>query len=75
MWHARGQPISASARTAADVLESHGFGGERLLKLSRKIANDEIRRRGAFLDNERLEDLVGYLSLGLIRHTPHSPSP
>jgi len=53
--------------SAADVLESHGFGGDRLLKLSRKIANDELRRRGAFLDHERMEDLVGFLALHGVR--------
>ncbi len=49
--------------TAADVLERNGFGGDRLLKLARRIANDELRRRGAFLDEGRLEDLVAYLAL------------
>ena len=55
------------ARTAADVLESQGFGGERLLRLARKIANDELRRRGGFLDSERLDDLVAYLALAGVR--------
>lgn len=50
-------------RTAEDVLESHGFGGDRLLKLARRIAADELRRRGGFLDHERLEDLVAFLTL------------
>ena len=49
--------------TAADVLEQHGFSGDRLLKLCRRIANDELARRGAFLDHDRLEDLVAYLTL------------
>ena len=51
------------ARRAEDVLAEHDFGGERLLKLARRIANDELRRRGAFLDPSRFEDLVGFLAL------------
>ena len=53
--------------TAADVLEQHNFGGDRLLKLARRIANDELRRRGAFLDHDRLEDLVAFLALAGVR--------
>lgn len=52
---------TAPPRTAADALEAHGFSGERLLKLARRIAYDELRRRGAYLDESRLEDLVGFL--------------
>lgn len=61
--------VLANGRTrpAAEVLAEHGFTGERLLKLSRKIANDELRRRGAFLDPGRLEDLVGFLALAGVR--------
>jgi hypothetical protein len=55
------------AGTAEQILEAHGFGGDRLLKLSRKIANDELRRRGGFLDHERMEDLVGFLALHGVR--------
>ena len=46
---------------AEQVLEAHNFGGDRLLRLARRIAADELRRRGAFLDHERLDDLVGFL--------------
>jgi hypothetical protein len=61
--------VLANGRTqpAAEVLAEHGFTGERLLKLSRKIANDELRRRGAFLDPGRFEDLVGFLALAGVR--------
>ena len=40
----------------------HGFTVERLQKLSRKIANDELRLRGATL-GDRFEDLVSRLQL------------
>jgi len=40
-------------RTAEDALGEHGFDGDRLLKFCYRIANDELRRRGAFLDEER----------------------
>jgi hypothetical protein len=53
--------------SAAEVLEANGFGGDRLLKLSRKIAGDELRRRGVFLDHERFEDLVAFLALAGVR--------
>jgi hypothetical protein len=53
--------------TAADVLEAHGFAGDRLLRLARRIAADELRRRGAFLDHDRLEDLVSFLCLHGVR--------
>jgi hypothetical protein len=61
--------VLANGRTrpAAEVLAEHGFTGERLLKLSRKIANDELGRRGAFLDPSRFEDLVGFLALAGVR--------
>jgi hypothetical protein len=58
---------NGSARTAEAILTEHGFTGDRLLKLSRKIANDELRRRGAFLDESRFEDLVGFLALAGVR--------
>jgi hypothetical protein len=68
---------NGSARRAEDVLAEHGFTGERLLKLSRKIANDELRRRGAFLDESRFEDLVGFLALqgvrAAVRYDPERP--
>jgi hypothetical protein len=68
---------NGTPRTADDVLTEHGFSGERLLKLSRRIANDELRRRGAFLDRERLEDLVGFLALqgvrAAVRYDPERP--
>jgi hypothetical protein len=49
------------------VLTEHGFSGDRLLRLSRRIANDELRRRAAFLDENRFEDLVGFLALQGVR--------
>jgi hypothetical protein len=58
---------NGKTRPAAEVLAEHGFTGERLLKLSRKIANDELRHRGAFLDPSRFEDLVGFLALAGVR--------
>ena len=48
-------------RTAAEALEEHGFTGEQLLKLSRKAAQDALRRRGAFLDQQRFDNLADYL--------------
>jgi hypothetical protein len=49
--------------TADEVRRAHGFTGERLLKLCRKIANDKLARLGRFMHEQRLEDLVGYLAL------------
>jgi hypothetical protein len=57
--------------TATDVLEAHGFGGDRLLRLARRIATDELRRRGAYLNHERLEDLVSYLALQGVKAAAH----
>jgi hypothetical protein len=52
----------------------HGFTTERLMKLSRKIANDALRLRGASL-GDRFEDLVSRLQIvGLqaaMRYDPH----
>ena len=58
---------NGAPRTAEAVLTEHGFSGDRLLRLSRRIANDELRRRGAFLDPSRFEDLVGFLALAGVR--------
>lgn len=44
------------------ALRAHGFDGERLMKLARKIANDALRARGANL-GDRFEDLVSRLQL------------
>jgi excisionase family DNA binding protein len=49
--------------TADEVLRAHGFSGDRLLKLARKIANDKLARLGGFMHEQRLEDLVGFLAL------------
>jgi hypothetical protein len=49
--------------TADEVLRAHGFTGDRLLKLARKIANDKLARLGGFMHEQRLEDLVGFLAL------------
>jgi hypothetical protein len=58
---------NGAPRTADAVLAERGFGGERLLKLARRIALDELRRRGAYLDEHRFEDLVGFLVLHGVR--------
>jgi hypothetical protein len=50
-------------RSAAEVLDEYGWTGDRLLRLCRRVANDELRRRGAFLDADRFDDLVGFLVL------------
>ena len=42
------------------ALRRHGFTGERLQKLARKVANDSLRSRGATL-GDRLDDLVSSL--------------
>jgi hypothetical protein len=47
--------------TAAEALEQHGFTGEQLLKLSRKAAQDALRKRIAFLDPDRFEELADYM--------------
>jgi len=56
------------------ALMRHGFTTERLMKLSRKIANDALRLRGASL-GDRFEDLVSRLQIvGLqaaMRYDPH----
>ena len=55
------------------ALMRHGFTTERLMKLSRKIANDALRLRGATL-GDRFDDLVSRLQIvGLqaaIRYDP-----
>ena len=60
-------PTAVRPMSAAEVLEENGFSGDRLLKLCRRIANDELRRRGVVLDHERLEDLVAFLALAGVR--------
>ena len=56
------------------ALMRHGFTTERLMKLSRKIASDGLRLRGATL-GDRFEDLVSRLQMaGLqaaLRYDPH----
>ena len=47
--------------TADRALRRHGFDGERLLQLSRRVAADELHRRGAYLPGPRLDDLTGHL--------------
>lgn len=44
------------------ALMRHGFTPERLMKLSRKMANDALRLRGGFLQ-DRFEDLVSRLQI------------
>ena len=48
-------------QTAAEALEEHGFSGEQLIRLSRKAAHDALRRHGAFLDEDRFDDLADFL--------------
>ena len=48
-------------RTAAEALQEHGFTGEQLLNLSRKAADEALRRKGAFLDEHRFEELADYM--------------
>ncbi len=56
------------------ALMRHGFTTERLMKLSRKVANDELRLRGANL-GDRFDDLVSRLQIaGLqaaLKYDPH----
>ncbi len=44
-------------RTAEEVRIANGFGEDRLLKLARHIANDELTAPGLSLDEGRMEDL------------------
>ena len=48
-------------RTAAEALQEHGFTGKQLLNLSRKAADNALRRKGAFLDEHRFQDLADYM--------------
>jgi hypothetical protein len=48
-------------RTCAEALLEHGLTGEQLLGLSRKAASDALRRKGAFLDPDRFDDLASYM--------------
>ena len=50
-------------QTAAEALQAHGFSGEALIKLSRKAADDALRRHGAFLDQHRFDELADYMLL------------
>jgi hypothetical protein len=55
-------------RIAAEALEEHGLTGEALLGLSRKAAHDALRKRGAFLDEQRFEELADYMLEVGVRH-------
>ena len=56
------------------ALMRHGFTTERLMKLSRKIANDSLRLRGAVL-GDRFDDLVSRLQMvGLQAALRYDPS-
>ena len=56
------------------ALMRHGFTPERLMKLSRKIANDSLRLRGAVL-GDRFDDLVSRLQMaGLQAALRYDPS-
>ena len=48
-------------RTAAEALQEHGLSGEALHGLSRKAATDALRRHGAFLEQDRFEQLADYM--------------
>ncbi len=64
------QVANGAIRTdAAKALLAQGFDGERLLRLARSVANNEINRRGSVLGDKR-EDLVGFLVLNACRKAP-----
>jgi hypothetical protein len=56
--------------TVDEVLEQHGFSGRQLLGLARKAANDALRRHGAFLDDQRYDELVSYMLEVGCRYAP-----
>lgn len=56
--------------SADEALQRHGFTGTQLLGLARKAADDALRRHGAFLDEERFEDLTGYMLEVGCRYAP-----
>ena len=43
------------------ALRRHGFSCEQLLGLARRAAADALKRHGAFLDDERREELVSFM--------------
>ena len=49
--------------SAAEALEEYGFSGEQLIGLSRKAANDALRRHSAYLDQHRFDELADYMLL------------
>jgi hypothetical protein len=51
----------AVCANAAEALQEQGLSGEALLKLSRKAAADALRRKGAFLDEHRFQELADYM--------------
>lgn len=54
-------PYDGIREGAAELaLRRHGFTGERLQKLARKVANDSLRAKGATL-GDRFDDLVSSL--------------
>lgn len=53
--------LLADPRTSEAALREHGFTPERLMKLSRTVARDYCRAKGATL-GDRMEDLVSALA-------------
>jgi hypothetical protein len=67
-------PYDGIREGAAELaLRRHGFTGERLQKLARRVANDWLRAKGATL-GDRYEDLVSSLCIvglnGALRYDP-----
>lgn len=58
------------AGSAELALRTHGFTGERLLKLAHKVANDELRKRNDARLKDRYEDLVQSLVEVGCRYAP-----
>ena len=49
------------ADSIEETLQRHGMNGDQLFRLARKAADDALRRHGAFLEQERFEELVSYM--------------
>jgi hypothetical protein len=46
---------------AAEALEQHGFSGAQLIGLSRKAAEDALRRHGGWLDDQGFDELADHM--------------
>jgi hypothetical protein len=42
-------------------MQHHGFTGEALFSLSRRAAHDALKKHGAYLDEQRFEELADYM--------------